>query len=123
MLLVPALFAAIYAIWFVGLSTPGMHNPPKPFTSARWKASDGTSSYGRCSMINDLRDRVGLVGKTKAQVVELLGPDETHRIFRYEKPSAGEPRTYVLCPSDMDYYVLTLDWRDGRVTAADVWLR
>lgn len=120
-LLASALFLAVYAIWFLGLSTPGMHNLPRPFQSARWKASDGSSSYVRCSMINDLRDTVRLVGRSRAEIVALLGPDETHRIFRYEKPSAAEPRTYVLCPSALNYYVLTLEWRNGRVSAAEVW--
>lgn len=92
--------------WFA--TSPEMVGLPLPFDSAAWKAADANSET-RCRMLADLRHRIGLIGKTEAEVVALLGEAETHD---------GEPTThYHLCPSFMDTYILEIEWRDGRVVS------
>ncbi len=120
-LLLPLVGICIYAAWFLGVGTPVMFNLPRPFQSAIWKTHDGFNTKVRCSMIADLRHRVDLVGKSSADIIELLGPDQTHDIFPYERSSYAQPKTYVLCPSPIDWYVLTLEWRNGRVAKTEVW--
>ena len=96
--------------WFFGLGTPGMQNLPRPFSSQRWKASADTEV--RCGMVLDLRHRVGLVGRTRDDILQLLGkPDRARN---------GLPTVYALCPSFADIYILELGWKDGRVVATRV---
>jgi hypothetical protein len=113
-LVLPLLAAALLgvtAVWFFGIGTPVMMTMPRPFSAERWRtAEDG--SYVRCAMVADLRYRIGLVGRTGADVVELLGPPDL--------ASGGLPASYVLCPSFMDVYILEIRWENGRVAATEV---
>ena len=104
---------AIAVAWFLGLGTPGMMNLPRPFDSERWKAAH-TLTKVRCGMVADLRYRVGLVGRSEADVLELLGDDDDER--------TGPPTFYVLCPDLIDFYFLEIKWKDGRVASTGVGL-
>ena len=106
LLLLVVLFA-----WFLGLGTPGMMNLPRPFDSEQWKAADPSSKV-RCGMAADLRYRIELVGKSDAEVLELLG--------QADDEAAGPPTFYVLCPDLIDFYYLEIEWKDGRVASTRV---
>ena len=81
----------------------------KPFDPALWRqAASGTV---RCDMVDDLRNRVGLDGKTKAEVFELLGAPEND--------GQGLDH-YHLCPSFMDVWILEIRWNNGRVASTIV---
>ena len=112
LILVLAPLLALGLAWCVGVGTPGTMNLPRPFNSAKWKAADVPDSYVRCSMVADLRHRVGLVGRTEAEIIELLGPPDA--------VSNGLPLYYGLCPSYMDVYVLEIEWENGRVASTFV---
>jgi len=96
--------------WAFGLGAPGYGKLPRPFDSEDWKAADGWDDT-RCNMVADLRHRIGLTGRTEAEVVALLGPPTSRD---------REVTTYHLCPSFMDIYVLRLWWTDGRVVRTRV---
>ena len=82
---------------------------PRLFNSEWWMAASGTdiADSRRCGMLADLSFRVGIEGKTREQVIELLGQPEDRR---------REPRTsyWLLCPSFMDIWVLGITWENGR---------
>ena len=102
---------AISIVWLFGVGTPGMANLPLPFDSQRWKVA-GYRADTRCSMVMDLKHRIGLVGRTRGDVLKLLGePDQT---------KDGFPIGYLLCPSFADIFILRLDWAGGRVISAQV---
>jgi hypothetical protein len=63
-------------------------------------------------MMADLRFRVGLVGRSEAEVVELLGNDDDE--------ATGPPTFYVLCPDLIDFYYLEIEWKDGRVASTRI---
>jgi len=67
-------------------------------------------------MVGDLRNRIGLVGRSRAEIIALLGPGETREIYPQNKSSPSEPTTYVLCEDFPDYIVMTIEWRNGRVS-------
>jgi hypothetical protein len=97
------------------LSFPGpyMTAPPRPFDAAIWKKADSWDDT-RCAMIADLRFRIGLKGKTRAEVAALLGPSDD------ETASVGASHWH-LCPSFMDIWILEVRWQNDRVT--EFWLR
>ena len=109
---------ALFMTAMVGLVStcvfPGPYTSalPRPFNSDRWKAAD-TWSDTRCSMLADLKHRIGVVGKTQAELYRLLGkpPHED-----------GDPTSshWELCPSFMDIFILEVEWRDGRAVSARV---
>lgn len=82
---------------------------PRPFHSESWIAATGNDidDDRRCAMLTDLRIRVGIVGKTRDEVINLLGEPEDRR---------REPGTsyWLLCPSFLDIWVLGVRWKDGR---------
>ena len=82
---------------------------PREFDSAVWKTAD-LGQPTRCDMVHDLIDRVGLVGRTQSELVELLG----------EPADDGGYDHYHLCPSFMDVWILELRWRDGRVVSTKI---
>ena len=98
--------------WCSGVGTPGMMNLPTPFSSARWKDAEGNNDYARCSMVADLRHRVGLVGRSRDDVVRLLGEPD------YE--ADGNTSEYMLCPSFIDIYIIEIEWVNGRVASTRV---
>ena len=63
-------------------------------------------------MVADLRHRVGLTGKSRSEVVNLLGEDIDG--------STNPPRVYALCPSFADVYILELKWVGDRVESTIV---
>lgn len=82
---------------------------PHFFNSETWRTSVGNevADERRCGMLADLSVRVGIVGKTRAEVVTLLGEPEDRR---------GEPAMsyWLLCPSFLDIWVLGIRWENGR---------
>ena len=102
---------AIALAWLYGLGTPEFGNLPRRFSSSGWKAAD-TGSDIRCSMLADLRHRIGLKGKTEAEILALLGEDDDE--------ASGPPRMYFLCPSLADYHILEIEWSNGRVVSTTV---
>jgi|tagenome__1003787_1003787.scaffolds.fasta_scaffold19178174_2 hypothetical protein len=96
-------------LWSFGVGTPGAFNLPTPFSSSRWKASTG-SRQARCSMVADLTHRIGVVGRTENEVIDLLGkPDEQEN---------ASTSAYLFCPNVADIYILELTWKRGGVTSA-----
>lgn len=107
----------ISLVWFFGVGTHRMMSFPRPFSSELWKeakegAVDGSDDV-RCRMVLDLRVRVGLVGRSQADVIGMLGDEREDQRQR--------PDHYILCPSFGDYYVLELRWANGRVTGSRVY--
>lgn len=86
---------------------------PQPFDAERWKSAD-TWGDTRCAMIADLLHRKGLEGRTRAEVIGLLGQPEDER---------GDTKLshWHLCPSFMDIWILEVRWENGRVASA--WVR
>lgn len=103
-----AALALLYG-WLEG--GPNTSNLPRPFDSTRWKAANADA---RCGMVADLIYRIGVVGRTRGQIYEMLGQPETE--------SNGTPGLdhWHLCPSSMDVYILEVRWKDNRVAAAHV---
>ena len=85
---------------------------PRSFNSERWKSAD-TWTDTRCSMIADLEQRVGVVGKTRAELHELLGKSDDED---------GDPSTshWHVCPSFMDIYILEVRWHGDFAISARV---
>ena len=96
--------------WALGIGTPGYTNLPRPFNSEAWKAADGWDET-RCGMVADLQYRLGLVGRTEAEITQLLGPPTQRQ---------GNTTEYHLCPSLADIYILELQWLNGRVASMRV---
>ena len=95
---------------------PGPYNSafPRPFDSSRWQKVEAWDDDVRCAMLADLRLRVGIEGKTRAELTELLGPPDDQR----DEPTRSG---WLLCPSFMDIWILEVRWQDNRVT--DAWVR
>ncbi|NML05203.1 hypothetical protein [Sphingomonas sp. G-3-2-10] len=108
-----AVLAGMIALAF-GWALGGAYSEtfPRPFNAAQWKAAS-TYDKTRCGMIVDLQYRIGLAGKTREEVVQLLGSPED----RYNDPSYSH---WHLCPSVMDIWVIEVQWKDGRVVSARV---
>lgn len=81
---------------------------PRPFDAQLWRAASGDD---RCNMVDDLLERTGLKGKTRAELIALLGEPETH-----DDP----PDHYHLCPSFMDVWILEVEWENGRVASTRI---
>lgn len=93
-------------------SKPYTSTLPRAFDSAGWQAAD-TDGNTRCGMLADLTYRVGVEGKSRAEIIAMLGkPDDT----------GGDPMWsyWLLCPSFMDVYVLEIRWDKERVVSATV---
>jgi hypothetical protein len=84
---------------------------PRAFDSAQWKARGVNDS--RCDMIADLRFRVGVVGRTRADVTRMLGESEDED----NDPSSSH---WHLCPSFMDVWILEVRWQNDRAVTAIV---
>ena len=79
---------------------------PRTFDKEAWRADRGND---RCDMAADLIERVGLRGRTRAELVALVGEADKRD---------GPSDFYYLCPSYMDIYVLEIRWRGERVAGA-----
>ncbi|MCA1197949.1 hypothetical protein K9B35_08225 [Sphingomonas sp. R647] len=96
--------------WFAG--GPYTSSLPRPFNAAAWKTGEGEA---RCGMIADLQHRIGVVGKTRTELYEMLGrPDDEDG----RDPTLDH---WHLCPSFMDIYILEVRWKNDRVETA--WVR
>lgn len=96
--------------WIVG--TPYTSTLPRAFDSARWQAADADGNT-RCGMLADLTYRVGVEGKSRAEIIRMLGkPDD----------KGGDPMWsyWLLCPSFMDVYILEIRWDKERAASATV---
>jgi hypothetical protein len=88
---------------------------PRPFNSEAWKAAYRVhGDESRCGMLLDLRSRIGLVGKTEAELSQLLGKPET---YDRERNSSD----WHLCDSFLDIRILQVKWKDGRAVSAFVY--
>ena len=104
-----ALVLAPFALTSIAFPGPYTSTFPRPFDSERWKGVDGWDDEARCGMIADLEYRVGLEGRTRAEVESMLGPPEN------ENPDQ-EPSHWHLCPSFIDIFILEVRYRGGRVS-------
>ena len=107
-------FAALLVAWLFG--RPYTSTLPRSFDSEVWKAANPTGypdDDTRCGMIADLQFRIGVGGKTREELVGLLGEPEAWR---------DDPATeyWPLCPSFLDVWVLTVRWKSGRAVEAVV---
>lgn len=109
MMALPIALFGLFIAWLSG--RPYTSSLPQTFSSEVWKAAEGDT---RCRMIADLQYRVGVEGKSRAAIHELLGPPENEE----EDPRLSH---WHLCPSFMDIYILEVRWHDGMV--ADAWVR
>ena len=108
------LLLALPVGWLMG--RPYTSAIPRSFDSQAWKEADPTGwpdDDRRCGMIADLRLRVGIEGKSREDLLNLLGKPEKWR-------SAPTEEYWPLCPSFLDIWVLTVRWRDGRAIEAVV---
>ena len=108
------LLLVLPAGWLMG--RPYASTVPRSFDPQAWKAADPTSwpaDDTRCSMIADLRLQVGIEGRTRDEVVALLGEPEDRR----REPSVSY---WLLCPSFLDVWVLGVRWENGRAVDAVV---
>jgi hypothetical protein len=121
LVIMPFAILGIVSAWFFGVGTPTGRNLPRPFQSALWKSSDGYTTKIRCAMVADLRNRLGLVGKSATEIVALLGPDETNKIYPHEQALISKPTYYVLCEDFPDYIVMELKWRGDHVLKTSVY--
>lgn len=105
------LFIALPVLYLLG--GPYTETFPRPFNSEQWIAGHEIRDDRRCGMIADLKARVGLEGKTREEIVVLLGEPEEFRL----EPDISR---WLLCPSFMDIWVLAIKWENGRVVEAFV---
>lgn len=100
--------------WLMG--RPYTSSLPRPFNSEVWKAAKPETSLDddtRCGMMTDLRMRIGIEGKTREELVALLGEPEKWR-------TSPKDEYWPLCPSFLDLWVLSIRWEDGRAVEAMV---
>ena len=88
---------------------------PRFFNSEKWIAvsANNIDDDRRCGMLADLNLRVGIAGKTREEVIALLGEPEDRR----REPSTSY---WLLCPSFVDIWVLGVRWENGRAVDAFV---
>jgi hypothetical protein len=86
---------------------------PRPFNASAWKAAANLNDESRCGMLADLRARVGVAGKTQAELSKLLGEPQ---------PYAWEPASsyWPLCNSFTDVWILRVQWQSGRAKSVMV---
>ena len=109
-----ALLFALPVGWMMG--RPYTSSIPRSFDPQAWQDADPTgwpADNTRCGMIADLRMRVGIEGKSRNDLLELLGEPE-------KLPSAPNREYWPLCPSFLDIWVLSVRWRDGQAIDAAV---
>ncbi|PZU44651.1 MAG: hypothetical protein DI568_15305 [Sphingomonas sp.] len=105
------LFVIAPALYFA--SGPYKETFPRQFNSERWISRNGMEDNERCAMLVDLKLRFRLKGRTRAQIIALLGNPEDDR--REQGTSY-----WLLCPSFLDVWVLGIRWESGR--AAEVFV-
>lgn len=96
---------ALGLAWLAG--GPYTSGLPRPFNSGAWIAGEELEDDRRCGMLADLKLRVEIEGKTRSEIISLLGePDDR----RYEPDTSY----WLLCPSFLDIWVLGVRWKNGR---------
>lgn len=109
-------FVAVIAL-LLGWLSGGAYTEtfPRPFNAERWKSTTGNDidDNTRCGMMADLKYRVGIVGKTRIELAQLLGESHTSQ---FELGSSD----WFLCPSFLDIWVLHVEWDGDRAVSASV---
>ena len=87
------------------------------FSSEKWKTSNLNSEENfdlRWNMMNDLRNNYGLIGKTKSEIILLLGKPDTE---------INDEISYYLGYSGkgINTGTLTLNFVDNKVQKINVW--
>ena len=102
-----------FACWLIGVGTPGVVNFPRFFSAELWRESSGPFDKTRCSMVYDLRHRIGVVGKNRSDIEKLLGPPDL---------DYSETTEYALCssPIDIDDFMLEIRWDNGRSASSRI---
>lgn len=110
-----ALIALLLAVLPISYIAGGAYTEaiPRPFDSKSWIAGEGMSDSRRCAMLADLKFRVGLEGKSRDEVVALLGRPQ-------DQPHDPNTSQWLLCPSFMDIWVLAIRWERDRAVEATV---
>ena len=114
LLLVGMVVLGLPLAWLAG--GPYTSTFPRTFDSEAWKAADPTGypdDDTRCGMVADLQFRIGIEGKTRGEVLRLLGEPESW-------PGEATTNYWPLCPSFLDVWVLTVRWESGRAVEAVV---
>ena len=77
MVAAPLLYVAVAMAWMIGAPTADDYQHRRNFDTTAWKQNADIDSEwtARLAMVNDLVASGVLTGKTKAQVLELLGPE------------------------------------------------
>ena len=87
---------------------------PRRFSASAWQAAPAAfDGETRCRMLLDLQVRVGLVGRSRREIVALLGPADGEN-------RGGANSYWLLCPSFLDVYILVVSWRGEVAVAAGV---
>jgi hypothetical protein len=100
---------ALIMAWFTGGAYTETY--PRPFDSGAWKAAEDDWGDTRCGMIADLQFRIGLEGKSRREIIRLLGAANT---------DDADVSVWLLCPSFLDYWILEIRWHNGRALSAIV---
>ncbi|MBD59769.1 MAG: hypothetical protein CL808_06565 [Citromicrobium sp.] len=86
---------------------------PRPFDSQVWKSTEAGAwpeDNSRCAMLADLQFRIGVEGRSRKELIEMLGMPE--------KREWGE--FWPLCPSFLDIWVMSVRWEDDRAVEVTV---
>jgi hypothetical protein len=100
----------------VGCMTGGPYTEtyPRLFNSTRWKTADlNRGDEARCGMLADLKGRIGLVGKSRSELLQLLGQPEDHG-------REAHSSYWLLCNSFADVWVLRVQWQHDQVKSVVV---
>jgi hypothetical protein len=103
--------------WYVKVESHSERMKPMPFSTAEWRDAQAGAANVRIRMINDLLSRYPLIGRTRQQVIGLLGEPQKTVYFK------DWDLVYLLGPErswmgiDSEWLVLRLN-KDGTVTDA-----
>ena len=107
------LTAAIFALSVPAFFVVKKLTRDKSFSSERWQNPTVYRTNGRLDMADDLIARHLLTGKTKLEVLAMLGPEETERPFR------DEHLVYYLGP-ELGFFSIDSEWLAIRFDSTDV---
>ena len=113
--LIPALVAASWFAFFLFHDDIRAWWHRAPFDSSRWQAARGAdhTDYRRQGMVDDVLRRGMLIGKSKREVLELLGPADQEELGDHLE------MTYFLGSRGMSLQWLAIDFgADGTVRQA-----
>jgi hypothetical protein len=105
--------------WYVTVVSQSDRMRPIPFSAAEWRNAQAGAANVRIRMINDLLSRYPFIGRTRQQVIGLLGEPQKTGYFK------DWDLVYLLGPErswmgiDSEWLVLRLN-KDGTVTDAKV---